>query len=701
MTYYAHSGIPEKNIAPQPYAEHVSVVCSMGKENATPFLKQHLIDAVVLAGLYHDIGKLFQESQKVLSGKLVKDHLLNHVDAGVCYLLGKYNETKIKTYALAAWLVHAHHRGLVDFHTLFRILESKISFAGIKKIYGINDDIRDPEVAKITDKHIKNFLFISKKLLPEWHSYEDNIVDGDIPSATHLRMMLSCLVDADHGDTSHHYGAPQKTFSIDLNPTKKIELLEEHISKLQSYGSPERQLARKMLLEANRNIDVNYSFYCVDSPVGTGKTFSVLDGALRIAAAKGCQRIFTILPFTNVISQTVSEYRQALKASEWVVAEIHSKVEFDNFMLRKFNALWDSPLNVSTAVQFFECIWSNHPVALRKFKQFANSVIIIDEFHSAIPHSYWKLALQIMKVMSENFNTTFIFASGTACRYWRIFEDVNIHVHEILPENTYEHLQQQEMERVLKTDLGVVTSIKPYLNKKKSSLNVFNTIKNALTIAKEIPKSFYLSSAMTPIHRERVIADVKKRLKNGEKIHVVSTSILECGHDISFDEGIREWCGINSIMQCCGRINRGSFLSDARLRMVELDGDFTSNPQIHKATSIAHSYEIEKLSPKDCTEAIAREIDMKEADCYYQMERNMAMKSVGALQVINSNTFTIICDATIIQKIKNNEIVYPIDINRASVQVYENNLKKLDVIHLDERIYGLQGTYNSKYGVVA
>lgn len=701
--YYAHSGIAEKNILPQTYEEHIRNVCSQSEQSALHLLKeQYLVDAVILAALYHDMGKLHAESQDVLAGRIFKDHLLNHVDAGVAYLIAKFQKTQNITYALAAWLVHAHHRGLVDFDKFFVTVKNKYAFTADVEIIINDDEIRDNNIRGVSDHYISEYITISESLLPDWHNYPiGKEASSEIPCAVLLRMMLSCLVDADHGDTARHYGAPQKTFSIPLHPEQKIDQLDKYLDSLQSYGTPERQLARRMLLQANKHLDTSHSFYCVDSPVGTGKTYSVLRGALRIAAAKGCSRIFTVLPFTNVISQSVAEYRNALQASEWVVAEIHSKVEFSNFLLRKFNALWDAPINVSTAVQFFECIWSNHPVALRKFKQFANSVIIIDEFHSAMPHNYWKVALQIMKMMAEHFNTTFIFASGTACRYWRIFDDIKIHVHEVLPESTYEHLQQQEMARVSKTDLGLVSNIVSYIDPSKSSLNVFNTINNALKIALEIPEAFYVSSAMTPIHRERVIAEIKLRLKNNEKIQVVSTSILECGHDLSFDTGLREWCGVNSINQCSGRINRGSFNPDAQLRMVELDGDFTENPQIRKATQIARSFDIQKLSPKDCTDAIAHEIDMKEAHSYYLMEQSKAMKSLGELRVINSDTFTIICDQDIITKLQNNELVYPIHINRASVQVYENKLNKLNLIQLDDRIYGLQqDTYNPKYGIV-
>lgn len=711
MTYFAHSGVPEKNISPQTYFEHIDNTCQCALKNSQRLFKnQMFVDAVTIAALYHDIGKLHQESQDVLSGTLFKEHLLNHVDAGVAYLLDRYLSTSNITYLISAWIVHAHHKGLQDADKLFQVT-SQVSFTGVKKtIQIVQDALRDMKIINITDTEISGYLAISNTLLPKWHTYESSIVIGDMSSvnATHLRMMLSCLVDADHSDTSRHYGCPQKQFSIPLDSKKKIQSVDTYISSLKSMGSPQRQNARAILLAANRSITTTEAYHCVDAPVGTGKTLSVLRGALEVAAAKQAERIFTILPFTNVITQTVEAYRKSMGVNEWQVAEIHSKVEFSNYLLRKFNNLWDAPINVSTAVQFFECLWSNHPVALRKLKQFANSVIIIDEFDGAIPHDMWLLALNIMRVLTDEYNTTFIFTSGSSARYWRIF-DIDMTVNEVLPTNTYMHLQAEEASRVTKTYLGDMTidDIVMKVDNSKSTLMVFNTIKNALSVAQQFPDAYFVASCMTPTHRERVLKQIKVDLAAGKNIKVISTSILECGHDISFDEGFREYAGVRSILQVAGRINRGGLTNGSNLYVFCLDDEAaTFNPQIRKATNIAKEFDVSALSPEDTTEAVHMEIDHNKASTYARWNRDMMMKQVGNLSVISSNTYTIICDAAIVKRIQRGDKVYPIEINRVSIQVWENKLEQLleDLVKLDgNRIYGLldSSRYDATYGVVS
>lgn len=704
MIYYAHS--PNNGIPAQTYDSHIVAICQRAVDNTKDIIfKDYMIHAVFLAALFHDIGKLHPASQKVLSGEEQADHILNHVDAGTCYCISQYKKTNHVSWLIATLLVHSHHRGFHDFYDFFKITK-KLSFGSVNENYNFIDDaIRDLNIKEITDRELEMYINISNSLMPDLHTKAHMLCNnGRIPSPTDFRMMLSCFVDADHGDTSEHYGSPRKTFSIQLNPNKQLEKLNSFLNSIQSNGSYERQIGRSMLLSATRNIGVS-KFHNIDAPVGTGKTFSTLVGALTLADKKNAKRIFTILPFTNVISQTVSEYRKALNQSEWFVAEIHSKVEFNNFLLRKFNNLWDAPINVATAVQFFETLWSNHPSTLRKFKQFANSIIIIDEFHTAIPVNYWKAVLEIMRELSDKYNTTFIFASGTSTRFWRIFDDIPIVVDEVLPENTYNSLQLAEINRVNKKHIGNLTldELLIHIDRTKSTLLVFNTVKNAKIFAEAIPESYYISSHLTPEHREKVLSEIKIKLYNNEKIIVIATSILECGHDISFDCGYREMCGINSIMQCAGRINRGGHIKDAFLYIMTLNGDWTHNPQIHQSTKIASTYNMETLSPEDCTDAISNEIDMVLANEYYQFEKKRSMKKLGELRVINNPTTTIICDWHIVMKIKNGDFVSPQELTRKSIQVWENNLNRLmdKLIPLDNGTYGLNdGVYDARYGVV-
>lgn len=68
--------------------------------------------------------------------------------------------------------------------------------------------------------------------------------------------------------------------------------------------------------------------------------------------------------------------------------------------------------------------------------------------------------------------------------------------------------------------------------------------------------AFHLSTLMHPVHRERVLKGVRRRLKGGEACRVVATSLVEAGVDVDFPVVYRALAGIDSVVQCAGRCNR-------------------------------------------------------------------------------------------------------------------------------------------------
>ena len=61
---------------------------------------------------------------------------------------------------------------------------------------------------------------------------------------------------------------------------------------------------------------------------------------------------------------------------------------------------------------------------------------------------------------------------------------------------------------------------------------------------------------MYPVHRRRILEEIRKRLKMGEKCLVISTSLVEAGVDLDFQSIYRQLAGIDSMIQAAGRCNR-------------------------------------------------------------------------------------------------------------------------------------------------
>ncbi|MBL0038336.1 MAG: hypothetical protein IPP36_06695 [Nitrosomonadales bacterium] len=146
-----------------------------------------------------------------------------------------------------------------------------------------------------------------------------------------LRMALSCMVDADHGDTARHYGEAAQYEPYLLRPLERSRALDRYVSSLGS-DTDDRAKARQAVYETCRGADTQPALYACDSPVGTGKTTAVMAHLLKAAHDKGLRRVFIVLPYTNIISQSVDVYRKALaldreKTDEVVVAH-HHRAEF-------------------------------------------------------------------------------------------------------------------------------------------------------------------------------------------------------------------------------------------------------------------------------------------------------------------------------------------------------------------------------------
>ena len=67
---------------------------------------------------------------------------------------------------------------------------------------------------------------------------------------------------------------------------------------------------------------------------------------------------------------------------------------------------------------------------------------------------------------------------------------------------------------------------------------------------------YHLSTSMYPQHRRRVLEKIRKRLSNDEKCILISTSLVEAGVDLDFQNVYRQLAGVDSMIQAAGRCNR-------------------------------------------------------------------------------------------------------------------------------------------------
>lgn len=158
--------------------------------------------------------------------------------------------------------------------------------------------------------------------------------------------------------------------------------------------------------------------YSLTVPTGGGKTVASLAFALKHAVENGLERIIYVIPYTSIIEQNAKVFRDIL--GDRNVIEHHCNAQFDNDeelseqnrRQRLASENWDAPIIVTTAVQFFESLYSNLPSRCRKLHSIANSVIIFDEAQM-IPGSQLKPCVGVMANLVAHFRSTAVLCTAT------------------------------------------------------------------------------------------------------------------------------------------------------------------------------------------------------------------------------------------------------------------------------------------------
>lgn len=714
MEYLAHSardGAPE-----QSYLEHVQDVTSAARqfaEAAGEYATQDgklLLTAVTNAAPIHDLGKLDKENQKVLhvpdSHKTLP---IPHDDAGVSLLAQAEEEC-----GFSQLLVSSHHIGLPD----LPIEEQR----GDKMFRSGN-----PEIRNRTDVELAELKSVHDRLIPGWEAHPEGANNGDI--SVLCRMMLSCLADADHSDTARHYGKyPLEKAMPELMPEKRLERLNAYVGKLGSnQKNNERNQLRSELYASCRDHVVDENIAYCDCPVGSGKTTAVMAHLLRAAAKRKARRVFVVLPYTNIIRQSVEVYRKALtmdgETPEDVVAELHHLADFESENARQFSAQWRSPIIVTTAVAFFETLASNRPSTLRRLHELPGSVIFVDEAHAAMPVKLLPVAWHWMKAYAEDWSCYWLLASGSLVKFWKL-EGITGNeeqplVPSIVPESIDAKLLQYEQHRVEFCHEAEPLSVDMLIEKVMCSpgprLVIMNTINNAALVAGQIANKYgreyveHLSTALTAEDREKTVKTVKERLadKCDEDWTLVATSCVEAGVDFSFQTGFREIASLLSLLQAAGRVNRNGDMENAVMWSFRMQDskELTKNPQLDISISILNDLFGKKLSiaPEFSTEAIRLELGRRNDDLDgltgYESICNFP-KVAEKFKIIDSDTVLVAADDELKKNILQRTANWR-DIQRKCVSIRR---KKIDEYHLPELCEGVHDWnlgYDSFLGIMA
>ncbi|NJN20767.1 MAG: CRISPR-associated helicase Cas3' [Leptolyngbya sp. RL_3_1] len=396
-----------------------------------------------------------------------------------------------------------------------------------------------------------------------------------------LRLLFSCLVDADYLDTETHFdpdSASQRRHTLavaDLWPI--LETAQQQLVG-SAQDTPVNRVRAEVYQACLDAALLDPGVFRLAVPTGGGKTRSGLAFALRHGVKHGLDRVIVAVPYTSIIEQTVEVYRDILGRD--AVLEHHSAVKPDEgneedarsrqAQARLATQNWDAPLIVTTTVQLFESLFANRTSRCRKLHNIVNSVIILDEVQT-LPAGLLEPILSILKGLCQQYRVSLVLCTATQpalegeTPYLQGFAAGT--VRDIVPKP----LAKQHFAALSRVQYAVPkdewswAEVGQAVGQHDQALVILNTRKDALAVLDELTTGeenrdhlFHLSTLLCGQHRREVLQAVRERIdpQNPRPCILVSTQVVEAGVDLDFPVVYRAAGPLDRIVQAAGRCNR-------------------------------------------------------------------------------------------------------------------------------------------------
>lgn len=563
---------------PHGLKDHLQSVAEMARSFALPYGPQW----AELAGLWHDLGKYRPGFQRYLAlsnnpdGHIegrVSGREKTHSAAGALWAIQQLNQPKgLPLGHVLAYLIAGHHAGLDDWHS------------------GLNERLKSADSQEELKSAMASVPAEHNLILHPALPANPKIPGGEAGFALWVRMLFSCLVDADFLDTEAYFDAGKPTHRSGFPTLADMQTaFDQHMAAKAASATPTpvnvlradilRQCRAKAVLEEP-------GFFSLTVPTGGGKTLSSLAFALEHAKTHGQRRIIYAIPYTSIIEQTAEVFRGVFaELGDEVLIEHHSQAEAsssDQETARSRLACdnWDAPLVVTTNVQLFESLFATKTSRCRKLHNLAGSVIVLDEAQQ-LPPAFLNPILSVLKLLVKHYGVTVVLCTATQpalarTNYFDPSRNVDglDNVREITddPDHLYRQLDRVQVE--LPTDWDTPTpwaDLAERVKQEDCALTIVNTRKTARELHRLLPEgTLHLSALMCGAHRKEVIEHIKARLRakregtDTQPLRVVSTQLVEAGVDLDFPVVYRALAGLDSIAQAAGRCNREGQLRDTQ-----------------------------------------------------------------------------------------------------------------------------------------
>lgn len=553
--FFAHSTADPERKDWQTLRDHLRGVAALASTFAAEFGADKLASTM---GLLHDVGKYTDEFQRRIAGDLIR---VDHSTRGAMLAAERYGQIG----RLLAYGIAGHHAGLANG-----------SESGERT--ALEERLRGVGLPPLSDQWQQE-ISLPEQLLPPRFNLGSHSVGFQF--AFLVRMLFSCLVDADYLDTEAFYDRvgllPGKLngrkILRDADKPSLVALrnrLDIHLSGFTANTNVNRVRA-DILAHTRGEAQRPPGLFSLTVPTGGGKTLASLAFALDHAIFHGLRRVIFVIPFTSIVEQSAAVFRAALgDLGDAAVLEHHSayspsdvpRSESERYQaqekLRLAMENWNAPIIVTTAVQFFDSLFAARPSQCRKLHNIAGSVVILDEAQT-LPLKLLRPAVAAIGELARNYRTSIVLCTATqpalnAPNFRGGLENVR----ELAPNppKLFRKLDRVRIRHVGTIDDDELAS---QIRDLDQVLCIVNNRRHARELYQMIsgqPGVRHLTTLMCAKHRSQVLTEVRARLKAGEPCRIVSTSLIEAGVDISFPTVYRSEAGLDSIAQAAGRCNR-------------------------------------------------------------------------------------------------------------------------------------------------
>ena len=549
--------------SPHDLADHLVGVATLAACHARKFGAE---DWAHLAGLWHDLGKYrprFQCYIRQASGFEADAHIKGeapskapHSTAGAmlaCDCFGIPGR-------VLAYLIAGHHAGLYDW------------FGGLDARLGSTDS-RD-ELNEALAQHPPANILDHGAFAPDLRATPG----GKYGFALWVRMLFSCLVDADFLDTESYMD--EGKFARRNSDWPDVQNLLEPFDRFMaekistSAATPVNRLRADILRQCREKGQEAPGLFSLTVPTGGGKTLSSMAFALEHAKKYNKRRIIYVIPYTSIIEQTADNFREIFGDA---VIEHHSNAEVEpgaeNSKSRLASENWDAPIVVTTNVQFFESLFATKTSRCRKLHNIVDSIVVLDEAQ-LLPPEFLQPILDVLNLLKTHYGVTVVLSTATqpalATReYFDAKKNMRglDNVREIMSDPDFLYSKLERVNVRLPADWNTSVSwdaLASEISQHESALTIVNRRKDARELWQRLPEgTLHLSALMCGEHRSKTIKQIRARLKDNIPTRVVSTQLVEAGVDVDFPVVYRALAGLDSIAQAAGRCNREGRLTEA------------------------------------------------------------------------------------------------------------------------------------------